>query len=489
MSTRKKVGFIQFASSPVHFAGLLELAHDSYNEGNSVYFAIWGAQTHFPCRMSTNFQTLSKTIPRKIVSVLRIAAPESVIENTAIFDRQWVSDMMAEMNQWLSSLKNIDDFSLLKIGEINPGPAIANEYVSITQSRNTSPAENIPIIRDLLRSYFEVFSATQIWITRNSIDKLFLFNGRFLHERAAWDAGRQIGVDIDIFETTRNNLHVRAEGFHNRRHNQKMMLEHWKVSTDSNQEKIKLSDLWFANLRGESNPFSTNSSRKIKIDAPFILYFSNSDDEAIGFWEHWSQNLGTQIDCVKKLIKYFEARHEYTLIIRLHPNLASKPKLDQKEWINLASSKNVKIIGPTEKVSSYALIQECQGVITFGSTIGIEAAYMEKPVMILADCKYDELGFAYKPNDWSTAFNWIENLRLVSVADLKKNRELSRIFGYFVLSGGNRFKYSNLEEVGWGSWKVNNFLGFNWVEPVLLSFYRRAILKMRTWRMTRKVKR
>lgn len=481
------LGFIQFASSPVHFAGLLEIAHDEFLGHKFIHTAIWGAQTHFPARMSENFQTLSGNIPRKIRGALNVAAPRSEIITKLQFNAEWVADMMAQFAPTLSELNSVEDFTNLRIGNVNPGPAIANEFVTITKSRNSSPGKNLILIRDLLQSYLEVFSATQIFIIQKSIEKLFLFNGRFLHERAVWDAGKTCNIHVLIFETTRDNLHIRQQGFHDRENNQRLMLEHWNAHSASEIDRVKVSDQWFANLRGAKNPFSTGNFQSAEIQKPYILYFSNSDDEAVGFWEHWSQHLGTQVECVKELIRIIEAQNEFSLVIRLHPNLATKPKGDQEEWLGLPRSEKVRVFKPNDPVSSYSLLQGSQAVITFGSTIGIEAAYMCKPVMVLADCKYDELGFAFKPTNWKAAQQWIESSKLVTEDELLEKKMLSRIFGFFVFTGGQRFKFANLEEVGWGAWAVKDFIGYSWSEPPLVKFYRKALLRFKVWRFVRKV--
>lgn len=477
----QNIGFIQFASSPVHFAGLLEIAHDQFLEGNSINFAIWGAHTHFPSRMSENFQSLSKKVPKKIIGVLNAAAPRNRVVKKFSFDAHWVSEMMSQLTPLVEKINSVEELHQLKIGKVNPGPAIANEFVTIKRTRQASPAMSVRLISKLLRSYLEVFNATQLLISKRHIDKLYLFNGRFLHERAAWDAGKQSQIQVIIFETTRNNLHIREQGFHNRVNNQKQILQHWEKSIDSTDRKMTISDEWFAGLRSNKNPFSTDNFKVINVPKPFIVYFSNSDDEAVGFWEYWSHSLGTQIECVKELIQIIESQNEISLVIRLHPNLTSKPRIDQEEWLHLTSSEKIIIFGAENTISSYGLIQQSQGVITFGSTIGIEAAYMCKPVMVMADCKYDELGFAFKPKSWAEVNDWIESSRHADENDLIQKRELSRKFGYFIYTGGQPFKYSRMVEIGWGAWKVQDFLGLNWEDPRIISLYRKLVLKLKSW--------
>ena len=472
-----QIGFVQFASGEMHFAGMLELVRAEYLAGNSINLAIWGSKTHFPTRMSENFQTLFKGIPRKIQGAISIAAPRHHSANELRYDSRWTKNKNLEFRPILKSLSTIEDFSKLCINDINPGPALANEFVTLTKSRNARLDQNFGLLEEMLISYLQVYNATQKWLHDNSITKMYLFNGRFLHERAAWDAAKSMNIHTMIFETTRNNLHIRELGFHNRVNNQRLIREHWESSPLSLNLKREISDQWFTNMRSGANPFTTNSSSSISISETYFVYFSNSDDEAVGFWDQWNQGLGSQIDCVRTLIAHFEKNGNSKLVIRMHPNLASKPQADQVEWMELKESKFVKLILPLEKVSSYSLIESSSGVITFGSTIGIEAAYMSKPVMVLADCKFDELGFAFKPRNWDEAFGWFA--KKFTSLELDVNRELSRTFGFFVINGGHRFKFSKLREIGWGRWKVESFLDFDFAENFLVKAFRKILLKLK----------
>lgn len=474
------IGFIQFASGEVHFAAMLEIAHAEFLNDNSIHAGIWGSKTSFPTRMSENFQSLFHRMPRKIKRAITLAAPNCAFTSDIPYNLGWVDFQLQEFRLILKSLENIEDFSRLSANGVNPGPALANEFVTQSKSRNAKLDLNYKMLDDMLTSYLQVYSGTQNWIQNNSISKLFIFNGRFLHERAVWDAANNSGIQTMIFETTRDNLHIRELGFHNRINNQRLILNHWSASPMDLKLKEEISDQWFKNLRTGPNPFTTNSSCSMTLLEEYFVYFSNSDDEAVGFWEQWNQELGSQIDCVKKLVDYFEANQKFKLIIRLHPNLASKPVTDQLEWSSLKESEFVKIVFPADEVSSYSLIEGSKGVITFGSTIGIEAAYMYKPVMVLADCKFDELGFAFKPKDWEEVSKWLNSE--FTGEDMRRNRELSRSFGFFVMTAGQKFSYSKLSEIGWGRWTVNSFLGLDFREKYLTRFYRKIILKYKLFR-------
>jgi hypothetical protein len=123
-----------------------------------------------------------------------------------------------------------------------------------------------------------------------------------------------------------------------------------------------------------------------------FVYFSSSDDEVAAISDSWQSCWGLQIDCVKALIKYFESRPELFLIIRVHPNQGLRARQDKAKWKSLrTTSKNVVIYNYDSKVNSYDLMSKAVAVFTYGSTIGVEAAYLRKPAALLAPARWDQL--------------------------------------------------------------------------------------------------
>ena len=57
----------------------------------------------------------------------------------------------------------------------------------------------------------------------------------------------------------------------------------------------------------------------------------------------------------------------------------------------IQNNTNVKIYNFDSKVNSYDLLSKAIGVFTFGSTIGVEAAYLRKPAALFAPARWDQL--------------------------------------------------------------------------------------------------
>lgn len=82
------------------------------------------------------------------------------------------------------------------------------------------------------------------------------------------------------------------------------MLDHWKNSDLSLENRIEIGSKYFFELRSRLRPFFTETKQDFKNSKPYFVYFSSSDDEAVGFWDEWNEPLGEQLECVKSYRKF-----------------------------------------------------------------------------------------------------------------------------------------------------------------------------------------
>ena len=482
-----KVAFFQFASSPVHFFASLEILKEEVTEKNQNFYYIWGSQTSYPGRMSIGFESLFKRTPMKVRKLIAIADRNAVNENRMLFDAEWVRLVTEKFISQVQSMKSISELKELSYLDIKPGPALANEITNLTKDRDINLLSNQTLIRKLLLSYLEVYSATKIKIQNNGIDKIHIFNGRFLHERAVWDCAKSLEIETLIFETTRNRYFQRTEGFHSRISNQKYMLAHWANSADSEEAKFEIGSKYFGELRGKNNPFQVQQMDSVASTKDFFVFYSSSDDESVGFWDEWNEPLGDQIEVIEKLQKIFELQTDLNLVIRIHPNLKNKSSAAIANWSVIKSKSNSIVIGPTEKVSSYELLDNCVGVISYGSTLGLEAAFSLKPSLVLADSGYDLLGVVDKAENWKEVNEWLETGYKLGRSSLNERQKNATIRGYYLATGGIPFKNSVLRQTGWGAWTVDAFCGHKLRESMIVNSYRKVVNKIKFLKVNRLV--
>lgn len=477
------VAIYQFATSSIHLAASLEILYKENLSGNNTSYCLWGQKTYFPTRMAVSGESIFGIPPRRYKKLIRKASPNVNFESNFVFDREWVESMLNIFTNQLKLIKNISDLSSLKYKDINPGAALANEITSISKSSELNLHTHKKIMIIILRSYLEIFSAVTMHIKSNNIKRVHVYNGRFLHERAAWDAGKILKCEVIIFETTRNRYQQRIEGFHDRENNQVVMKQIWKDSNFTESEKVAIASKWFDEMRSDLNPFKIRNAKYYQNPKKFFVYYSNSDDEIVGFWEKWNEPLGSQYDCVLRLIEIFSKQEKYELVIRLHPNLINKPISSITKWQFIPTRNNSHVILPGEEISSYDLLEKSIGSITFGSTIGIESAYYSKPVLVLADTKFDELGIADKPKSWDEVEDWLRTAENLSPATLYDRKINSCIFGFYLDQCGNIFPNTLLEETGkQGAWNAVSFLKFGIHENRIKFSYRKIVSKYKFWK-------
>jgi hypothetical protein len=197
----------------------------------------------------------------------------------------------------------------------------------------------------------------------------------------------------------------------------------------------------------------------------YLVFYTSSDDEVAGLWEKNSRPFGEQIDAVKKLIEYFSDQDNYKLIIRIHPNLKNKSEIEQSRWSGLEQSRNVQIIKSDQKIDSYELMMKSAGVISYGSTIGLEAAYSKIPSAVLCHCFYDLIGPVKLIFSMKELTEWITGLGNLTEVEMEKKKTLALIRGFYMSQAGLHFTNAQIRETGEGSWLCSTYFGFK-IEPI-----------------------
>ncbi len=475
----------QFAASSIHFATSLEILREETKFGHEIYYNLWSARTKYPGRMSVDFEGAWGKPPRWTRRIVKKAGSTAVYSSRMTIDNVWVENSLTQFKFRIQDIQTIAQLRQIEFAGIRPGAALVNELTTLTKNRNFSPRENLRLIVLLTESYLQVYIAAVRFINIHDIREVHLFNGRFLHERAVWDAAKSLGVQVILFETTRNRYFQRKEGFHDRINNQKVMLAHWENSDLTKEQRVDVGSEYFAQLRSKANPFHTLHKPSIDITRPYFLYFSSSDDEMAGLWDEDPKSLGDQISCVRKLQLLFDAQSTYQLIIRIHPNLLNKSLEQQLAWAEIRESNSTKICGPGEEISSYSLLDNAIGSISFGSTVGLESAFALKPSLVLTECGYDLLGVVDIAETWEDVSNWLKFGHQLTPAQLSDRKTNSCIRGFFLATGGRTLENTHLVEIGWGAWVARSFDEVKLPDGLFSRIYHKVVSKVKFLRVLR----
>jgi hypothetical protein len=141
-----------------------------------------------------------------------------------------------------------------------------------------------------------------------------------------------------------------------------------------------------------------------------VVLFNSSNDEFMSLGPDWNDSdWNSQWDAFSQITRYF-LQNGYSVKMRMHPNGVNKSTRERARERNELNHfrkmfPKVQVFRPQEKINSYDLIKRADLVVVWNSTIGLEAAYMGKPV------------FTLNASEWDLS---ISNTRIRNAEDLEK---------------------------------------------------------------------
>ena len=168
-----------------------------------------------------------------------------------------------------------------------------------------------------------------------------------------------------------------------------------------------------------------------------VVIFLSSEDEFMAIGDQWNNPLfKNQIEGLKFLLEEHinKFSDEFVFTIRIHPNsnVLKQFIVDVQQLTN----KRIFVIHPLSTVSTYALMENAWKVVTFGSTVGIEASYWGKVSINLGNSFYRHLNVTHNPKNK----NEITKILLTEEYGHLDNIDLLK-YGYYLNTYGYLFSF------------------------------------------------
>jgi hypothetical protein len=336
-----------------------------------------------------------------------------------------------------------------QIGKFDIGYAVLSSLVSITREPEPDLQRHARLVHRLMRAAWITYQATSNLLSRERLDRVYVFNGRFASMRAVLRACQQWGVDCYLHERGCDMNHYDLyENVlpHDPRYIESRIRALWNAdNAPAPIEKARIGGTWFTDRRDR---IERNWRSFVKQQQQNLLpecfdrrrfnvgLFTSSDDEFVAIGDAWRQPIyRNQLDGVQRIAGHFNClSDDYRLYVRLHPNQMGC-KGGQLQALMNQRSERVVVIGPDEPIDSYALMEAVDNVATFGSSIGIEAAFWKKPSILLGPCFYRTLGGTYRPRDHADAVQMM-------TSRLTPGEVTGAVmYGYWFQTHGIPFKY------------------------------------------------
>lgn len=233
----------------------------------------------------------------------------------------------------------------------------------------------------------------------------------------------------------------------------KKVYDTWNQSSLSEKEKIKIGSHFYEWKKGGDCVIDKSYVKKQQIgllpqkwdsQKRNIVIFNSSDDElaAIGADYDSYSLFKSQYVGICSILEHFIGERNFCFYLRMHPNLSQLDNPFVNDLLELADKfDNIIVIAPAEKISSYSLMNAADKVISFGSTMGVEANYWGKPSILLSASEYYNLGVCYLPSS-------IEELCEMIKADLQPlAKEGALKYAFYLLDREVRCHRANFVDI------------------------------------------
>lgn len=349
-------------------------------------------------------------------------------------------------------INNIEDIKNQYYESCDSGWAALSTYVSF--SRNIGPYNNkqINTIKKFTKSASVLFNVIKNYLETKRDNEFYVFNSRLFDTRPAFRAAKTLNIDTKVIEvggSGLNNIVIFDNAMpHDINYVTLLINKLWKRESIDN--KLEIAKIFFINKK---NNTQTNDKIYTKNQIANLLptnwnnqkrniaIFNSSEDEFFAIGPEWTRIYSSQVEGIERLCESLLEYNNIQLYLRVHPNLLGLTYKYVTDLYDLEKKyKNITVIKPEEQISSYALIDNCEKVITFGSTIGVEACYWEKVSICLGMSLYSKLGAVYLPQNHTDVMQLITNTNLP-----KLSKEGALKYGYFIME--NSIGYQKTEKI------------------------------------------
>lgn len=353
-------------------------------------------------------------------------------------------------------IESLDQLKNLEIDGSDIGAAAMSSIITNLRESNL----DVKKYRQLLKNYLATaaiahFSATT-HLTEEKPDEMIAFNGRIASVRPAMRAAWKLGITTYIHESgkVKDRYWLIKNNFLHSLSGKKSLVEQsFADSKSSFDEMKKIAAEWFEERRGKNSHNQMIFTQKqvndhlpedFSAEKTNVVIFNSSEYEFYGFDEFKNKFYENQNECVRRLLEDLGDKKNIKFYVRIHPNLTNEKSSQISGLLALAEKfPQLKLINPDSAVDSYALLDACDIIIVFNSTVGIESVYAGKTPILMGRSIYEDLGGSIKPESHEDLIEIIENYQNSKTLPTVENSTSAWVkFGYFMKQGGVELEFA-----------------------------------------------
>ena len=492
---KKALLYIPFALAPIHFETGLELVEKYLQKGYSVTLLTCFGKLPACAPNPYHYEHNCHFCQSRLLSGLKWIGQERIE----------VQDFYAITEE---QQRKIEEISILEIPSLDMLTKIELEGSDIGLAALRSvifclnePRPDVYQHKDLIRNYLVTSAIVHFSMQKHLIEKqpdeFILFNGSFAAIRPALRLAQKFNITTYVHETSdvpeRYSLTKNAYP-----HDLEVMKAEidfiYNTSPLPEAEKKQIADIWYEErihnrIKSWWFDFTKNQQKgllpqSLTPKTVNVAIFNSSEGEFNTIPEYDNPIYRNQNDGIYQLLNSFYQNDSIRFFLRIHPNLANAANNTQKKFLQVLAQEfdHLEIISPESPISTYDLISACDVIITFNSTVGIEAVYKGKPSILMGRAIYEDLGGSIKPHSHGELVEILHNYMRHRSLPSVESAELAVVkYGFFQKQWGYPLEYVRVYSLNKASLYREGKEYFVKVslKEVALSFVPRILIKLR----------
>lgn len=414
--------------------------------GDDVTFITCDAALRF-CEANEkhDFAMCAYCVGRAQEGLTRLSRPVRVLPLSELILQ--AKDTMRGLDSLLREYHSFAELYQVRTDEFDIGSAVLSSLNSILDDPEPDPSIHREYTAASFAAAFAAYAALDRYLEHHSCDLFYLFNGRLANFRAALRACSKHQVRCLVHERGANlESYSLAE---NTMPHDPAFIRKYVATTlekaESSEQKQSVAESFFTERRGGkvanwvsyTDYQDRGSLPEGWLDSPVrIAMFSSTESEFACLREYYPTPVyPSQIEGLEMIFRDLANKHFNGIFaVRMHPNCV-RTKSDFTEKLRALPFPFLRVIAPEDKIDSYALVESAQKVLTWGSTIGIEAAFWGVPSIVVGWAEYNHLGSTYIPASHTEVMDLLLNPLEPKPTDGAID------YGFYCKSYGTPFKY------------------------------------------------
>ncbi|MEA3485589.1 MAG: hypothetical protein U9R03_02655 [Candidatus Aerophobetes bacterium] len=343
----------------------------------------------------------------------------------------------------IPKVNSVDELKSLYHNNFDIGLSTLSSLISVIRDPKPNLTRYESLWHRIYKTAYLSYDKMSKVLDGRDFDRIYIFNGRFALEKSVLRACENHKIEYYTHDRGRNkNFYMLYKNSlpNNRIEKIRRINKAWNDQSVSNEKKEEIGksfyrermigkdQFWISFVHGMKK---NHLPKKFDYSKNNITIFTSSEDELVAISDEWKNPIyDSQIIGINKIIE--DAPNDINFYLRLHPNLIGIKNNDLSDLKSI-DFPNLTIIPPESKIDTYALIKASNKIITFGSTVGIEASFLGKPSILAGVSYYLGLNATYE------ASNHNHVIKLLKSDLLPKKIVPTLMYGYYQKTFGYKF--------------------------------------------------